>query len=271
MDDARGARLFDNWRAEKNVGEAFRVDASDTPELDGQGGPHGNGTLSDEAGRPLANTGHDYRLKNLFGWDLRGSRGIYSPEHHNKPFALAHDLLNDPRSPAELRTWFEHGGSGLPAYGSVLDDTDLDQLVAFVVKTRDGELARPEQIFRLDAAAPKHYALNPGGDAERGQARYAKACAECHGQDGRELVIDTTESVGTLGRTAGYEVWFKIAHGHPGTDMLRGVSEPSGEAQASAILDILAALCDRGHFPPQAVANAADVETGDLRCGPYLR
>ena len=97
-DTARGGRLFDNWISEKKLGDVFRPDSAKTPELDGMGGPNRNGTLSDGFGRPLPNTGHDYRLKNLFGWDLRGSQGIYGPNHQKKSFVLAESLLDGPRT-----------------------------------------------------------------------------------------------------------------------------------------------------------------------------
>lgn len=38
-----GGRLFDNWYAE--IDADFVPDNPDTPELDGRGGPNGNGTL----------------------------------------------------------------------------------------------------------------------------------------------------------------------------------------------------------------------------------
>jgi mono/diheme cytochrome c family protein len=268
-DDARGARLYDNWRGEKEIGDAFVPDSARTPELDGKGGPNGNGTLDDGDGRPLPNTGHDYRLKNLFGWDLRGARGVYGPNHQNKAFVLAHDLLSEPRSEQELRAFLAGGTDGVPAYGAVLDDKDIEDLTAFLAKTRSGALAGPDAIFRLEPAAPKSYVLHPGGDAARGRARFQRTCADCHGADGTKIAIDETESVGTLSRAAGYEVWFKILHGQPGTAMGRQVAESEPSAQARAILDLFATLCDRAAFP--ARAGAEDVPDGDPRCGAYLR
>lgn len=268
-DDARGGRLYDNWRAEKRV-EAFVPDSAKTPALDGKGGPNGNGTLDDARGEPLANTGHDYRLKNLFGWDLRGARGIYGPEYQNKPYVLARDLLADTRSSEELRQWLAAGDDeGMPAFAAVLDDRDLDDLVAFLIKTRDRELVTPERVFTLDPVAPKGFVLLAGGDAARGKQRFAASCADCHGDDGREIAIDDVESVGSLARSSGYEIWFKIAHGQPGTDMDRQLEERGGQAQAQAVLDLFAALCDRSTFP--ATANGKDVSDGDPRCGAYLR
>lgn len=268
-DDARGGRLFDNWRVEKKLTQSFVPDSAKTPELDGQGGPNANGTLNSGSGTALPNTGHDYRLKNLFGWDLRGANGIYGPGFQNKSQVLTHDLLADTRSPAELRAWLTQGDERVPALGQVLDAADMDDLVAYLVKTRQGELARPDRLFRLEAAAPKSYVLLPGGDATRGRAHYAESCATCHGKDGRELPIDETESLGTMSRSSGYEVWFKMVNGQPGTDMQRQVSGASGAEQERAILDLFAALCDRQSFPP--LPGASDVPQGDVRCGAYLR
>jgi mono/diheme cytochrome c family protein len=157
----------------------------------------------------------------------------------------------------------------VPAFGAVLDARDLDDLTAFLDKTRTGALAGPAAIFSLVASAPKGFVLKEGGDATRGKARCAKACAGCHGPDGRKVAIDETESVGSLSRSSGYEIWFKILHGQPGTPMDRQVEEKDSAAQAQAILDLLAALCDRAAFPTGS--GGEDVKDGDPRCGAYLR
>ena len=268
-DDARGGRLYDNWRIEKKLGDAFAPDSAKTPELDGKGGPNGNGTLNDAQGKPMANSGHDYRLKNLFGWDLRGAQGVYGPDYQNKSYVLSQNLLTDTRSPAELRAWLAEGAPGVPAFGTVLDARDLDDLVAFLVKTRAKELVTPDMVFKLDKAAPKGFTLLEGGDATRGKERFAARCAKCHSDDGRKLPIDDVESVGTISRSSGYEIWFKIAHGQPGTPMGRQLSESGGAEQAQAVLDLFAALCDRQVFP--ALGGGKDVPDGDPRCGGYLR
>ena len=268
-DDARGGRLYDDWRAEKGLRESFVPDPSKTRALDGKGGPNGNGTLNDGKGRAIPNSGHDYRLKNLFGWDLRGADGIYGAAFQRKAYVLKHNLLEDTRSAEELTAWLARGDDTLPAFGAVLDAADLEDLVAFVMKTREGELARPANIFNLDRKAPKHYVLAPGGNPARGRERYAVSCADCHGDDGRNMTIDDTESLGTLSRSSAYEVWFKMLNGQPGTDMRRQILDRSGSEQEQAILDVLAALCDRGQFPP--MAGGGDVRDGDPRCANYLK
>lgn len=270
-DDARGGRLYDNWRAEKGIGESFVPDSSETSEIDGRGGPNGNGTLNDGAGRLLANTGHDYRLKNLFGWDLRGADGIYGPAHQNKAYVLPRNLLMDTRSAADIQKWLRAGDERAPALGQVLDESDLADLTAFLVKTRDGALARPDHVYQLETTVPKNYSLLSGGDANKGRERFNQACADCHGADGRKFPIDEVESVGSLARGSAYEVWFKIQHGHPGSPMGRQVSEPTGTENGRAVLDILAALCDRKSFPALTRDEPKDVVDGDARCGAYLR
>jgi hypothetical protein len=268
-DDARGGRLYDNWRAEKNVASEFVPDDAATPELDGKGGPNGNGTLNDTAGWPLPNSGHDYRLKNLFGWDLRGAEGIYGPSYQNKAYVVSRNLLTDTREPAEIQRWLRDGDAALPALGQVLDDADLTDLATFLVKTRNGQLARPEQLYRLDPASPKHYVLLDGANVNDGKARYAASCVECHGADGRKIAIDDTESVGALARTSGYEIWFKLQNGQPGSGMKRQVLEHTGPENSRAVLELLAALCDRNVFP--AMSGSPEVDNGDKRCAGYLR
>ena len=270
-DDARGGRLYDNWRTERRLSQSFAADSPKTPEPDGKGGPNGNGTLNDGAGRPLQNTGHDYRLKNLFGWDLRGADGVDGPAYHDEPHVLRRNLLTDTRSASEIQRWLAEGDARTPAYGQVLDERDLSDLTAFLVKTRDGELARPEHIFRLEAAAPEGYELVAGADPARGRELYGYTCEDCHGKDGRELTLDGMQSVGTLSRSVAYEVWFKIQNGLAGSPMKRQVLEKTGAESARAVLDLLAALCDRKAFPALRGRDAEDVKDGDARCGAYLK
>lgn len=267
---ARGGRLYDNWVSEKGLKKTFTVDSSKTPELDGVGGPNQNGTLNDGAGQPLANTGHDYRFKNLFGWDLRGKAGIYGPDAQKKPFVLDVNLLSDTKSEAELVAWFKAGDARLPAWGAVLDDADLRDLAAFIVAVRSHALPQPTDVFALDPAAPKNYRLLAGADARRGASTFRARCAECHGVAGAEFFIDDVETVGTLSRTSGYEIWLKIMNGHPGSPMGPQVKEAdgSGAEQGRLILDVLAALCDRGAF---VQGKGEDVRDGDARCGAYLK
>lgn len=270
-DTARGGRLFDKWF--KEAKSKFKPDAKATIGVaDGQGGPRDNGTLLLADGTPLLNdTGHDYRLKSFFGWDLRGVAGVYGPAHMNKSTALGVDLLSWTGSRAEIADRLARGEAGLPALGTVLERPDLESLAAFVVATRDGALPRADEIVILTSAASEHYALRPAGNPERGKKLFADRCAKCHGADGTAFLLDEGEfSLGSHARQKAYEDWFKILNGQPGTPMGRQVKGTTATEMGQEILDLLSALCDRRSFPV-GKAKGKDVPNGDPRCGLALR
>jgi len=269
-DRARGGRLYDSWRTERRLSSRYEYDRAGTVEPDGKGGPNGNGTLNDGLGRAMLNPGHDYRLKNFFGWDLRGKQGLSGPAYHAEPFVLERNLLEDPRSAEEIQAWLAHGDEQIPAYGQVLDERDLADLTAFLVQSRDAGIARPEQVYRIASDAPRNYSLQPGADLAHGHELFEFVCADCHGKDGRELPLDGGFSLGSFARARADEAWFKIQNGLAGSPM-QGIGEPSGEQAARTVLDLLAALCDRERFPPAASNRANDVAEGDARCGAYLK
>lgn len=259
VDDARGGRLFDKWYAELELD--FEPGVS--------GGPHGDGTVRAADGRLYDHEGHQYRIKNLFGWDLRGAQGVYGAQYQKKAHVLSHNLLEDTRSVDELAQWLSQGDEDVPAFGTVMDDAALRDVAEFIVAVREGRLPRPEQIWTLSVDAPSNYVLNEGADVEQGAALYAERCAGCHGADGRDIAIDEVLSLGAFARTKAYEGWLKILNGHPGSEMHRMIEFGSGEEGAAQILDVLASLCDRSSFPP--IDGQQDVPDGDPRCGTYLR
>lgn len=258
-DDGAGGRLFDKWYAELDIGFAPGK----------HGGPRGDGTLRSATGATLLPDGHEYRLKNLFGWDLRGTSGIYGPAYMNKPYVLEVDLLTDRRTRAELAAWLATGDERVPAFAEVLSAEQLDQIAGFVVDVREGWLPRPDGIFELSADTPNNYRLRAGGDATEGVAIYGSRCASCHGADGNAIAIDETHGVGSYARTKAYEVWFKILNGQPGTAMHREIALTGGPDGTQQILDMLAGLCDRTRFPAKDAKE--EVADGDSRCGAYLR
>ncbi|AKF11126.1 c-type cytochrome [Sandaracinus amylolyticus] len=272
LDDARGGRLFDHWARELGRTD-FVPDARATAgAADGQGGPTSDGTLRLPDGRVLLNDGgHDYRLKNLLGWDLRGRAGLYGPSLMNKPYALETDALAWPGSVREIADRLERGEGDLPAYGDVLARHELEEIAAFVVRMRDGELPRATDVLALTSPDAGHYALREGGDATRGARLYAERCASCHGDDGTAILFDEgAYSLGSHARQKAYEDWLKILNGQPGSPMGRQVRGETAAEMRQEILDLLAALCDRQRFP-RGEASSDDVPDGDPRCGAYLR
>lgn len=265
---ARGASLYDKWYAGRDA--AFEPDDDATPQIaDGRGGPNGDGTLNGADGKPMPNTGHDYRLKNFFGWDLRGSAGIYGADYQAKAHVLDVDLLTVAWTRQQMAQHFADGAEGMPAYGSVLDAAEIGLVVDFVFAIREGALPHPDQVFERSAGTPGNYRLRAGGDPGRGLAVIASQCADCHGEDGRRFAIDGSYSLGAHVRQKAYEDWFKFIGGQPGSSMGRQLpAGKDGAAHAAFTLDVLAALCDRDAFP--AAEGAQDVPDGDPRCGAYL-
>lgn len=272
-DTAEGGRLFDRFYGKEKPFAAFTPDSGKTPgDPDGKGGVDGDGVLKMENGDVLENaSGHDYRLKNLFGWDLKGKAGIYGPAGMNKPYVLARNLLAGTETTDELAALLTTGSDDIPAYGPVLGGQALRNIAAFITGVRDGALPHPDWIFSLAPADRGYYSLNTAADPARGKRLFAERCAGCHGADGTRLTFDGgAYSLGSHARQKAYEDWAKILNGQPGTAMGRQVRGATGKEMAQEILDLLAALCDRTAFP-RGKATADDVKDGDGRCGAYLK
>ncbi len=270
---AFGGRLFDMWY--DDIDTTFVPDDPDTDAVDGSGGPNGNGTLNDSNGGVIANTGHDYRFKNLLGWDMRGAKGIYGTDYQNKPYILP----DGPLSPAYLddsrSQWIDRVSNGfgkLPAYGSVLSTTQIAALVDYMLAVRDRQLPHPDDLYALASDSPKGFVLASGGDAEQGHKFYQKQCADCHGEDAAAILFDGGEqTLGMHARYYGYAIAMITLAGEPGSEMGPQL-EPGLTAaeQNQVLLNLLAALCDRGRYP-RGDATDPEVPDGDLRCGNYLR
>ena len=270
-DPLRGGRLYDRFYRESRDVDFAPADP-DAPG-EGRGGPDGDGSLRDGWGARIDNAlGHDYRLKNFYGWDLRGIQGVYGPQYQDQSYVAPYNLLSPGLSRQDVAMLIVDGSDGVPAYGQVMPRRDLQDLLAFVLAVREHDLPQPSDIWQLEPSAPKGYVLASGGDAAAGRAVIEGSCANCHGSNGTSIMFDDGEhSLGTLSRTSAYEVWFKIVAGNPGSPMGSQVpvDEP-GPVQAQVVLDVLAALCDGTAFPSGG-ATEEDAAPGDPRCGEYLR
>jgi mono/diheme cytochrome c family protein len=271
-DDARrlGGRLFDDFT--KELALDFVADDPRTPAADGKGGPLGDGTLPDAQGKPLLNTGHGYRLKNLLGWDLHGAAGIASRKAADSACVLLPDLLKNTEAREIWVARLTRGEDAIPAYGSILSSTQIGAIADFVIGVRDGALPHPDELFTFDAQAPGFYRLAPGGDAQRGHALIAQTCSQCHGADGTAFMLDAgAHSLGTFLRSRADEAWLKVLNGVPGTRMTPQLPVTGSRAELTqALRDLLAAGCDRGRYP-RGQASQEDVADGDARCGARLK
>lgn len=269
-DDAArlGGRLYDNFYRELKLD--FIPDNPKTPEIDGHGGPFGNGTLPGADGKPLINTGHDYRLKNLLGWDLHGAAGISGQEYKATACVLLPDLLKNTDSRETWRARLTKGEDAIPAYASVLSEAQIEALLDFMLGVRDGTLPQPDALFTLDAKVPGFYRLAQGGDAARGHALFTQTCKGCHGADGTSIPLEGgQQSLGSFLRAEASEAWLKILVGAAGTRMGPQLTPSASRGELNqALLDLFAACCDRKRYPK---GNADDVPDADARCGAYLK
>lgn len=274
-DSTRGGRLYDRFYSE-NPNTGFSPDLADTVGVaDGAGGPAGNGTLlNSEEGVVNNDLDHGFRLKNFYGWDLRGTQGVYGPDYQNKDYVLPYNLVNDPMSRDDVAELLVDGAPNAPAFGGTIPEADMGDLVEFIMAVREHRLPQPGDIWELNANSPKGYVLRVGGNVTTGHQTIANSCAssDCHGSDGTSKLFDEGEFfLGTLSRANAYEVWLKIVAGNPGSTMGAQVAiNRPWEEQSQMVLDVLAALCDTTAFPP-GEATEPDVLLGDLRCGGYLR
>jgi mono/diheme cytochrome c family protein len=270
---AFGGRLFDMWY--DDIDTDFVPDDPETVAVDGSGGPNGNGTLNDAYGDLVANNGHDYRFKNLLGWDMRGAAGIYGTDYQNKSYILSGGPLSALYEEVGREEWIEHMKNGfgrLPAYGDVLSDEQVASLVDYMLAVRDRRLPHPDDLYTLATDAPKGFILQPGGNAQRGHALYEEKCADCHGADATKILFDDGEqTLGMHARYYGYAIAMITLAGEPGSEMGPQLSpELSTTEQTQTLLDLLAALCDRNQYP-RGAASDPEIPDNDLRCGEYLR
>ncbi len=268
-----GGRVYDKFYV-VTAHQSFVPDKKNTKGVaDGTGGPSGDGSAVGSDGKVLLNDGgHGFRLKNFFGWDLKGRAGIYGPDYKNKKSARSENLMSDARTEAELLRWLQEGSAdGLPAYKHMLKADHLRAAVGFIVAMRDGKLPRADDIWQLAKGSPGNYKLREGADVNAGKGHFEKKCSGCHGANGTRIALHGgAQSLGAMARGAAYEAWFKILAGHPGTKMRTQVPAGLDRKQAAKfILDTLAALCDRTAFP--RLEGGKDVKDGDPRCGAYLK
>jgi hypothetical protein len=270
-DPARlGGRLFDDLFRELHI--EFVADDPKTKDIDGRGGPIGNGSLPDADGKPLRNEGHDYRLKNLLGWDLHGAVGISGKAYRNESCVLLPDLLKNTDSREQWIARLTRGEDAIPAYGSVLSGAQVSALVDFLLAVRDGVLPQADDLFTLDEHVPGFYRLKDGGDAARGHVLIANKCKGCHGADGTNIpLVSGKYSLGTFLRTEASAAWLKILVGQAGSSMGPQLDKNAPRAVlAQELRDILAAGCDRTRYP-RGKASESDVANGDARCGAALK
>ena len=172
---------------------------------------------------PTSNTrtGADtWRCKECHGWDYKGVDGQYGAGSHRTGFP---GVLNTTLTPPQLLTILKEspsngGGAGVlngHDYGTVLADSDIDDLVSFIL------LGLIDDDAYIDPASTDFT-----GDASAGEANYTSGgtitCIVCHGADGTAINFGTYASPEYLGTIAVHNPWeflHKVRMGQPASPM----------------------------------------------------
>lgn len=191
-------------------------------------------------------TGNDtWRCKECHGWDYKGVEGAYGPgnSHYTGTKGLV-DVIPQ-RSRQQIESYLKNGVFD-PTVGAVvhnfgtgepnLSDNQIRSLVMFLF---DGGMIDTSQYIFEDT-----FNGAARGDATLGQSLYesgngVNSCASssCHGLDGRTILFDGTETLGSLAKDNPWEVLHKARFGQPGTPEMIAVRTWGGTDQdASNIL-----------------------------------
>jgi len=159
-------------------------------------------------------TGADtWRCKECHGWDYKGVEGAYGSDSHLTGFKGISGAAT--MSTEELTAWLTGKSNPDHDYSAVLDEAAINALVTFMQK----ETFDSAQFINADKTAI--------GDPARGQVKFEKTCAACHGLDGMKRNFGSAEEpefVGTIAVDNPWEFFHKASFGHPGEPMPAGVA-----------------------------------------------
>lgn len=173
-----GARLYDDWMAEKGVNA-----------------PQGNQPLWATQTTNTLSGADTYRCATCHGWDYQGKDGAYRSGANFTGFPGVYVA----RTYSEEQILSILKGETNPGhdFSMYLSNEDLQALTAFIQKgvIDDGET--------IDLVTMKVQ----GGDAVHGQELYTAACAECHGVDGQKIQFRQEGQDIVLGSLADQDPW----------------------------------------------------------------
>jgi mono/diheme cytochrome c family protein/predicted small lipoprotein YifL/ribosomal protein L37AE/L43A len=190
---ASGGQLYDKWW------KALDIDA-----------PEGDMPLwatQDTNERSGADT---WRCKECHGWDYAGADGAYGSGSHFTGFSGV--LEASGMSAGEIIAWLDGTTNADHDFSPYMDEATMQLLAVFI---QDG-LYDPTLYINADKTV--------NGEAAAGEALFEE-CAECHGDDGKQINFgddSDPEYVGTIAIDNPWEFLHKAVNGQPGTHMIQG-------------------------------------------------
>jgi thiosulfate dehydrogenase len=213
-----------------------------------------------------------YRCKQCHGWDLLGNAGAYisrAPKT-TRPNVSSVNLKEHAaeHTPQELfdeimgSTGRRNLDADLASYDPATNSTVGDQMPNFsefmtdeqvwdLVKFLKEEAIDTDELY--DFATTGSYPtgtwtpsnIGKDGDAASGNAVYGSAnCAFCHGNDGTQIIVDGSFSVGSFFRKKSNEAQHKVKFGQLGTQMIN-----LGVTDLDDIRDLYKAVADEATYP----------------------
>ncbi len=244
-DFARGGMLWDKWWTGTNEENPLTVPANASA----------THALWASSGNIDKTNDTTWRCKSCHGWDYLGAAGGYGSGSY---FTGIKGVVKEPggtlpnnTAPTEIfdiiysGTITAPGDHGFSAVG--ITDEDIYALTRFVISVQEEALkgrsiasfisAEPDPTTCDPLLKPKDcYAVVSGGNAGNGYDFYHRlpydpaavdpltqggcGTTACHGDDGREIIINEIQALDDLARINPEEYIHKVRFGHPGSDML---------------------------------------------------
>jgi len=241
-DFARGGLLWDKWWTGTDEAAALTVPST-------AAATHGLWVNSGNTDKTNDTT---WRCKSCHGWDYLGAAGAYGAGSYMtgiKGVVMSPDNTLPTNTAAQEVFDMIHSGqvdnAGDHAFSaSGISTDDIHALTRFIVSVQEEALDGKSMTAFIDSeptcygnvADPLCYNVVSGGDASAGKMAYdllpydpaaADALTQggcgtsaCHGDDGREIVVDETLYMHDLARKNPWEYLHKVRFGHPGSEML---------------------------------------------------
>ncbi len=251
----RGGRLWDKWWHVPDVKEGIEPGATvKVGDEDVKSSLPTDNPLyaTNTAGNKRAGS-QTWRCKECHGWDYKGVDGAYGKGSHKTGFAGVWGARD--KSAAELFNAIAKGtgvsgGAEGHAFGKVLKDTDIADLVKFI---REGTIDTG-----LVVSADKL----PVGDKDSGKKLYTDHCGKCHGSGGDKLNFVSgsyaSEYLYDIAMGNPWEFTHKVRFGQPKGDM------PDGAAKAYLLKDVADILAYAQTLSVPGLAEASRTRGGVL-------
>ena len=191
---ARGGKLYDKWWAEADVS----APTDDHPLWELQ-------TTNTRSGSAT------WRCKECHSWDYKGAGGTYATGSHFTGFPGVLKA-GATMSKAELLDVLHGATDFRHDFSDVLGADALADLANFLSEGLINDT--PYFDYTADGIPPLNANLS------NGEALYGSVCAACHGDDGRQILIEDELGIGAIARDEPtVEILHKVRFGQPGTGM----------------------------------------------------